>query len=108
METGPKENYEEIAAANRSVREKKDIAWSYVIQSNDSRGKLVLEYGFCHTKKLGGGINRMKHHLAGMKGDTDACTKVPTDVRFKFMQTLKESESKKRKNIQLEKKYPVR
>lgn len=31
-------------------------------------------------KKLGGGINRMKHHLAGMKEDTDACTKVPADV----------------------------
>ncbi|XP_013614068.1 PREDICTED: uncharacterized protein LOC106320246 [Brassica oleracea var. oleracea] len=44
----------------------------------------------------------MKHHLAGMKGDTDACMKVSGDVRFKFMQTLKEIESKKRKNIQLD------
>ena len=35
METDPEENYEEIAAANRSVRGKKDseIAGSYVIQS---------------------------------------------------------------------------
>ena len=50
METDPEKNYEEIAAANRSVRGKKNIAWSYVIQSKDSRGKLVLECGFV-TKK---------------------------------------------------------
>ncbi|CAN6902512.1 unnamed protein product [Brassica oleracea] len=102
METEHEENYDEIAATNHSIRGKKDIAWSYVTQSKDSRGKQVLECEYCHKKKLGGGINRMKHHLAGMKGDTDACTKVPSDVRYKLLQSLKETESKKRKNIQLD------
>lgn len=102
METEHEENYDEIAAANRSIRGKSEVAWSYVIQSKDSRGKLILECGFCHKKKLGGGINRMKHHLAGVKGDTDACKNVPPDVRFKISQALKEIESKKRKNIHLD------
>ena len=52
---------------------------------------------FVTKKKLGGGINRLKHHLAGMKGDTDACTKVPANVRFKFMQTLKKLRARSEK-----------
>ncbi|XP_023633848.1 uncharacterized protein LOC111829321 [Capsella rubella] len=42
METEHDENYEEIAAANRSIRGKSDIAWSHVIQSKDARGKTVI------------------------------------------------------------------
>ncbi|XP_010436496.1 PREDICTED: uncharacterized protein LOC104720259 [Camelina sativa] len=44
----------------------------------------------------------MKHHLAGVKGDTDACSKITADVRFKIMNALKEIESKKKKNIVLD------
>ncbi|XP_010468542.1 PREDICTED: uncharacterized protein LOC104748632 [Camelina sativa] len=100
MET--EEDYEEIAAANRSVRGKNDIAWSYVIQSNDARGKTVLECSFCHKRKLGGRINRMKQHLAGVKGNTDACSQIPEDVRFKILNTLKEIENRKKKKLVLD------
>ncbi|XP_023638904.1 uncharacterized protein LOC111830639 [Capsella rubella] len=101
METEHDENYEEIAAANRSIRGKSDIAWSHVIQSKDARGKTVLECAYCHKKKLGGGINRMKHHLAGVKGNTDACLVIPADVRYKIQNALKDIENKKKKNIVL-------
>ncbi|XP_010446203.1 PREDICTED: uncharacterized protein LOC104728998 [Camelina sativa] len=100
MET--EEDYEEIAAANRSLRGKSDIAWSYVIKSTDSRGKTVLECSFCDKKKLGGGINRMKQHIAGVKGNTDACSQIPGDVRFKILNALKEIENKKKKQTVLD------
>ncbi|KAK4583568.1 hypothetical protein RGQ29_026342 [Quercus rubra] len=38
----------------------------------------------------GGGINRMKRHLAGIKGDVTACMGVPYDVRFQMVENLKE------------------
>lgn len=44
------ENYEEIAAANRSIRGKSDIAWSYVIQSKIQEGKRFWNVHFV-TKK---------------------------------------------------------
>ncbi|XP_022855022.1 uncharacterized protein LOC111376306 [Olea europaea var. sylvestris] len=35
-----------------------------------------------------GGINKVKKHLAGLKGDVDSCRRVPPDVRFKMKENL--------------------
>ncbi|XP_022018457.2 uncharacterized protein LOC110918457 [Helianthus annuus] len=42
----------------------------------------------------GGGITRMKRHLAGVKGDIEPCKKVTADVRFTMQGLLKEIEVK--------------
>ncbi|KAL9861636.1 putative HAT dimerization domain, ribonuclease H-like superfamily [Arabidopsis thaliana] len=44
----------------------------------------------------------MKHHLAGVKGNTDACLKISADIRFKIVNALKEAENKKKQNIVLD------
>ncbi|XLR68336.1 hypothetical protein S83_019008, partial [Arachis hypogaea] len=45
----------------------------------------------------GGGINRVKHHLAGKGGDIEACRKVPAVVRHQFNQNIEDLRTKKRK-----------
>ncbi|KAL4614141.1 hypothetical protein ACB092_07G032600 [Castanea dentata] len=38
----------------------------------------------------GGGITRLKHHLAGIKGDVEACKKVSEDVKWQMKQLLED------------------
>ncbi|KAG8367321.1 hypothetical protein BUALT_Bualt16G0060100 [Buddleja alternifolia] len=44
----------------------------------------------------GGGINRMKQHLARRKGDIIVCPKVPPDVRYQMEESLKGIVDKKK------------
>ncbi|XP_010425286.1 PREDICTED: uncharacterized protein LOC104710400 [Camelina sativa] len=44
----------------------------------------------------------MKQHLAGVKGNTDACSEILGDVRFKILNALKKIENKKKKHIVLD------
>ncbi|XP_030945986.1 uncharacterized protein LOC115970498 [Quercus lobata] len=44
----------------------------------------------------GGGINRMKQHFTGIKGDIGSCKKVSHDVRYQMLEYLKEFELKKK------------
>ncbi|XP_058227208.1 uncharacterized protein LOC131335736 [Rhododendron vialii] len=63
-----------------------DPAWAY--------GKLVLGKKnniiclFCNNHLKGGGITRLKQHLAGVKGEVEACKNVPIDVKWQMNQTL--------------------
>ena len=43
-----------------------------------------------------GGINRMKQHLAGIKGNIGSCKKVSHDVRYQMLEYLKAFELKKK------------
>ncbi|KAF7839716.1 uncharacterized protein G2W53_008198 [Senna tora] len=43
----------------------------------------------------GGGINRMKQHLAGVTGQITSCKKVPHDVRHQMLESLKNVQQKK-------------
>ena len=54
----------------------------YMAQSSD--GKKLLIHNFCEKVMKGGGINRMKMHLAGQSGDVAPCKKMPNDVMFVF------------------------
>ncbi|KAL4394204.1 hypothetical protein AHAS_Ahas02G0128600 [Arachis hypogaea] len=49
------------------------------------------------VQSRGGGINRVKHHLAGKGGDIEACRKVPGVVRHQFNQNIEDLRTKKRK-----------
>ncbi|XP_020982450.1 uncharacterized protein LOC110273594 [Arachis duranensis] len=52
---------------------------------------------YCEKLIRGGGINRVKHHLAGKGEDIEACRKVPTVVRHQFNQNIEDLRTKKRK-----------
>ncbi|XP_028785362.1 uncharacterized protein LOC114741275 [Neltuma alba] len=87
------------APSTQSVRSKADPAWEHCVQvaSKNSSGKPRLRCLYCAKEFGGGGIHRMKQHLAGIKGDIISCKKVPGDVRFRLGENLKEIEEKKGK-----------
>ncbi|KAF7152905.1 hypothetical protein RHSIM_Rhsim01G0083600 [Rhododendron simsii] len=76
-----------------------DPAWAY--------GKLVLGKKnnticlFCNKQLKGGGITRLKQHLAGVKGEVEACKNVPMDVKWQMNQTLEgyKQEKERRERI---------
>ena len=76
-------------ANSSSVRAKCDPAWDHVTEELKD-GKSSYRCIHCGKSYKGGGINRMKRHLAGIKGDVAACMGVPYDVRFLMVENLKE------------------
>ncbi|CAA7060169.1 unnamed protein product [Microthlaspi erraticum] len=87
-------NTEHQLPSQRSVRQKHDPAWAHVSQTLDSNGKSTLTCDFCKKKNQGGGINRMKQHLAGVKGNTNACKNVPPEVQHAMRMSLKENDDR--------------
>nr|XP_025703529.1 uncharacterized protein LOC112805350 [Arachis hypogaea] len=79
-----------------SNRGKTDPAWGHCKQVLD-KGKTALVCIYCEKLIRGGGINRVKHHLAGKGGDIEACRKVPAVVRHQFNQNIEDLRTKKRK-----------
>ncbi|XP_025702692.1 uncharacterized protein [Arachis hypogaea] len=77
-----------------SVRGKTDPAWRYVALQNIN-GKPHYQCLFCLSTFGGGGINRMKKHLAKMGGDIKKCSKVPYDVEKQMEGLLKEIQKSK-------------
>eukprot|EP00258_Populus_trichocarpa_P049868 XP_024465887.1 uncharacterized protein LOC18102381 [Populus trichocarpa] len=55
----------------------------------------------CSKRINGGGITRLKYHLAGIKGQVEACKKVPPDVKWQIKQLIKDltMEKEKRKRL---------
>ncbi|XP_022861523.1 uncharacterized protein LOC111381908 [Olea europaea var. sylvestris] len=51
-----------------SSHAKTDPAWEHFSSSRDIDGKVCYTYLYCNNSFKGGGINRMKYHLAGIKG----------------------------------------
>ncbi|XP_028799495.1 uncharacterized protein LOC114754824 [Neltuma alba] len=87
------------APSIQSVRSKADPAWEHCVQvaSKNPSGKPRLRFLYCAKEFGGGGIHRMKEHLAGIKGDIISCKKVSGDVCFRLGENLKEIEEKKGK-----------
>ena len=76
-------------ANSSSVRAKCDPTWDHVTEGLKDR-KSSYRCIHCGKTYKGGGVNRMKRHLAGIKGDVAACMRVPYDVRFQMVENLKE------------------
>ncbi|KAI0526910.1 hypothetical protein KFK09_002503 [Dendrobium nobile] len=89
------------AASSSSVRENVDIAWNHFSEIKDAEGKRQFKCLHCGIVYKGGGINRMKQHLAGVKGNIAACKKVPHDIRFQMQENLKDI-SKRKQQVQEE------
>nr|GEV15144.1 hypothetical protein [Tanacetum cinerariifolium] len=84
-----------------SVRLKVDKTWDHVTQHIKGNGKKTFICNFCHKIIHGGGINRVKKHLVGRKGEVAPCIKVDPDVRYTMEGLLKENDHKlKQKGIE--------
>ncbi|XP_039687989.1 uncharacterized protein [Medicago truncatula] len=80
----------------RNVRAKTDIAWGHakiVLDGEKEKPQCI----YCNKVIKGGGINRLKLHLAGETGQVEACSQAPEEVRFKMKQNREETRLKKRK-----------
>ncbi|KAL3505831.1 hypothetical protein ACH5RR_031213 [Cinchona calisaya] len=87
-------NMEPVAIGSQ----KRDPAWKHCQMFNNG-GKVLLKCVHCGKIFNGGGIYRLKEHLAGRTGNGAVCTEVQPDVRLRMQETLNVSGSvgKKRK-----------
>ncbi|XP_057502957.1 uncharacterized protein LOC130786623 [Actinidia eriantha] len=81
-----------------STRGKTDPAWEHVTEGRAHDGKKTFTCLYCGKTIKGGGINRMKQHLAGKLGEVGPCKKVPADVRFRMEECLKSISENKRQS----------
>ncbi|KAL3508000.1 hypothetical protein ACH5RR_033382 [Cinchona calisaya] len=75
---------------------KRDPAWKHC-QMFKSGGKVLLKCVYCGKTFVGGGIYRLKEHLAGRMGNGPICSKVQPDVRLLMQESLSGSVGKKKK-----------
>ena len=98
-ETGSTPSHEvdsNVMESSSRVREKVDPAWEHFSLGADEKGRNTFTCIYCRQTYKGGGINRMKKHLAGIKGDIGSCKKVSHDVRYQMLEYVKEFELKKK------------
>ncbi|XP_031256661.1 uncharacterized protein LOC116114661 [Pistacia vera] len=86
-------------SSSQSSRGMTDITWTHVIDGVNPNGRKTLKC--LHRGKVtrGGGIFRMKQHLAGTKGDVGACLKVPFDVQYLMRESLKDIRIKNKEKV---------
>lgn len=83
--------------SERRTKQKRDPAWNYC-QTCKNGDKIQLECMFCGKIFKGGGIHRVKEHLAGAKGDGGSpCLSVDQDVRVAMLENLSGVVGKRRK-----------
>ena len=62
------------------------MGWAHGTMVNGDRQKIKCRY--CSKVILGGGISRLKQHLAGERGNIAPCEKVPEDVKAQIQQHM--------------------
>ena len=77
---------------SQTTRNKINPAWEHVSKERYANGRKVLICLYCKKITKGGGIHRMKQHLAGVKRDIGPCKSVPPDVRFQMENSFQEYE----------------
>lgn len=86
-----------INNSERRTKQKRDPAWNYC-QMCKNGDKVQLKCMFCGKIFKGGGIHRVKEHLAGAKGDGGSpCLSVDPDVRLAMLENLSGVVGKRRK-----------
>ncbi|KAK0593106.1 hypothetical protein LWI29_035493 [Acer saccharum] len=76
--------------------QKHDPAWKHC-QMFKNGDRVQLKCIYCGKLFKGGGIHRIKEHLAGQKGNASTCLRVTSDVRAMMQQSLDGVMVKKRK-----------
>ncbi|XP_051121242.1 uncharacterized protein LOC127244787 isoform X2 [Andrographis paniculata] len=80
--------------------QKHDPAWKHC-QMFKNGDKVQLKCIYCGKIFKGGGIHRIKEHLAGQKGNAATCLRVQHDVRLQMIESLNGVAVKKRKKQKL-------
>uniref|UniRef100_A0A2N9HC69 DUF659 domain-containing protein n=1 Tax=Fagus sylvatica TaxID=28930 RepID=A0A2N9HC69_FAGSY len=99
--TGSSPGVSTLKKRRNSVGSRLDPGWEHGIEVD---GKLKVKYRYCGMIHSGG-IYWHKHHLAGTRENTEPCSKVPEDVRKKFLDILKgltEESFKKKRSLMLD------
>ncbi|XP_057739696.1 uncharacterized protein LOC130956704 [Arachis stenosperma] len=78
-----------------SSRGKSDPAWQYFTVKYDKNNKAQYTCIFCLNTYNGGGIYRMKYHLAKIPRQIKVCNKVTDDVELQFKRLLEENKKNK-------------
>ncbi|KAL5569037.1 hypothetical protein UlMin_025612 [Ulmus minor] len=81
--------------------QKHDPAWKHC-QMFKNGERVQLKCIYCSKLFKGGGIHRIKEHLAGQKGNASTCLRVPGDVRTIMQQSLDGVVVKKRNRQKLD------
>ena len=79
-------------SSSDSKNSRKDFVWKYVIEVS---GEQYLRCKFCN-QRCAGGVNRLKHHLAGTHHGMKPCPKVSEDVRLECKDALANFKDKKK------------
>ncbi|XP_038690056.1 uncharacterized protein LOC119988891 [Tripterygium wilfordii] len=80
---------------------KRDPAWKHC-QLFKNGEKVQMRCIYCSKMFKGGGIHRIKEHLACLKGNGSTCLSVPPDVRLLMQQNFDKVVVKKRKKEEIE------
>lgn len=81
--------------------QKHDPAWKHC-QMFKNGDRVQLKCLYCHKLFKGGGIHRIKEHLAGHKGNASTCHSVPPEVQNIMQESLDGVMMKKRKRQKLD------
>ncbi|GKE89924.1 putative hAT transposon superfamily protein, partial [Tanacetum coccineum] len=82
--------------------QKHDPAWKHCqMYKNNNDDKVQLKCIYCGKFFKGGGIHRIKEHLAGQKGNASSCLRVRPDVRLLMQDSLNCVVVKKKKKQKL-------
>ncbi|KAL6503722.1 hypothetical protein OROGR_025645 [Orobanche gracilis] len=85
--------------------QKHDPAWKHC-QMFKNGDRVQLKCIYCGKIFKGGGIHRIKEHLAGQKGNAATCLRVQPDVRLEMLESLNGVAAKKRKKQKLIEEMP--
>ena len=79
-----------------------DPAWAHARAVPNAKNNTICLH--CNKLIKGGGITRLKYHLAGIRGQVEPCIKVSSDIRFQMKQMIEDLKKSKqtKKRIQLE------
>lgn len=80
--------------------QKHDPAWKHCEMYKNGE-RIQLKCIYCGKVFKGGGIHRIKEHLAGQKGNASSCLRVQPDVRLLMQESLNGVVMKKRKKQKL-------
>jgi hypothetical protein len=72
----------------------RDIGWKHGIMIDENRQHWKCMY--CHLTRYGGGVSRLKRHLAGDL-DVKMCPKVPADVAENIREHLQKKRERRKK-----------
>ena len=84
-------------SSSDSKNSRKDFVWKYVIEVS---GEQYMRCKFCN-QRCAGGVNRLKHHLAGTYHGMKPCLKVSEDVRLECKDALTNFKDQKTKRNEL-------